>query len=193
MSRKSKIKTSVPADLRQALNAELVARGFSDYAALTDWLNEELEKRGLETRVSVMATNRYGQDFEADFNAEMAEANQMLHIARQAVAQGEDAEGVVREATIKVMQTRLLKLSTSLKKAEIAGDDVHKLSDTSTKITRALADLGRMDIASQKFKQEIRKQMALEAAEMAANTAKEAGVSQETIARIRRDVLGMAE
>ncbi|MDD2725191.1 MAG: DUF3486 family protein [Methylovulum sp.] len=155
MSRRSKIKTAVPADLRQALNAELVARGFSDYAALTEWLNEELEKRGLDTRVSVMATNRYGQDFEADFNAEMAEANQMLHIARQAVAQGEDAEGVVREATVRVMQTRLLKLSTGLKQAETAGDDVHKISDTTTKIVRALADLGRMDIASQKYKQQL--------------------------------------
>lgn len=193
MPRRSKIKSDVPADLRQALNAELVARGFSDYAALTEWLNDELDKRGLDVRVSVMSTNRYGQGFEAEFNAEMAEANQMLHIARHAIAQGEDTEGVVREATARVLQTRLLKLTTALKQAETSGDDVHKIAETTTKITRALADLGRMDIASQKYKTEIRKAMALEAANAATQTAKDAGVSEETIQRIRRDVLGMAE
>ena len=190
MPRKSKIKTEVPADLRQALNAELVARGFSDYLALTEWLNDELEQRGLDTRVSVMATNRYGQDFEAEFNQEMAEANQLLHIARQAVAQGEDTEGVVREATARVLQTRLLKLTTALKQAQDAGDDVHLIAETTAKITRALADLGRMDIAGQKYKAEIRKQEREAAAQVATEAAKAEGVSEQGLAKIRA-ALGM--
>lgn len=155
MAKRSKIKTAVPADLREALNAALVANGFSDYAALTEWLNDELAQRGLDVRVSMTSTHRYGQSYEEEFNAEMAEANQMLRIAQQAIAQGEDTEGVVREATARVLQTRLLKLTTALRQAEDAGDDVHKIAETTTKITRALADLGRMDIASQKYKQEL--------------------------------------
>jgi len=155
MARRAKMTTLVPAPLREQLQAELVACGFSNYAPLTDWLNGELAREGLEVRLSVMAVNRYGQDYQKQFEAEMAEANQMLHIARQAIAQGEDSAGVVREATARVLQTRLLKLTTALRQAEESGDDVHKIAETTTKITRALADLGRMDIASQKYKQEL--------------------------------------
>lgn len=193
MPRRSKIKTEVPASIREEFNAALVAGGFSDYEGLTDWLNNRLKAEGLDVTVSVMAANRYGNQFQKDFEADMAEANQAYHIAKMAMAGNEDAEGVVRDATIRTLQTRLLKLTTLLRQAEEAGDDPHQLAKTTSNIARAVSALGRTDILSQKYKTEIRKQMALEAAETMAKTAKDAGVSEETIKRIRMDVLGMAE
>ena len=196
MPRRSKIKTDVPQGLREEFNAELVANGFSNYEQLTDWLNERLKAGGSDLTVSVSSAHRYGSDFQKDFEADMAEANQTYHIAKLAVGTNEDVEGVVRDATIRALQTRLLRLTTSLRKLEQAGGkdaDPHKLAETTSKVARALADLSRTDIQSQKYKSEIRKEMALEAANTAAKTAKDAGVSEETILRIRRDVLGMAE
>lgn len=155
MARRSKIKTEVPAKIREEFEAQLVAGGFSDYLGLTDWLNERLKAEGLDVTVSVMATNRYGKSFQEEFDRDMAEANQTYHIAKIAMANNEDTEGVVRDATIRTLQTRLLRLSSALRQAEEAGDDPHKLAETTAKIAKALADLGRVDIASQKYKAEL--------------------------------------
>ncbi len=193
MPRRSKIKTEIPAAIREEFNAELVAGGFSDYIGLTNWLNDRLKAEGLDVKVSVMAANRYGSEFQKEFERDMAEANQTYHIAKMAMANNEDTEGVVRDATIRTLQTRLLRLSTSMRQLEEAGDDPHALAKTTANIARAVSALSRTDILSQKYKAEIRKEMALEAANMAAKTAKDAGVSEETIRRIRMDVLGMAE
>jgi len=193
MPRRAKIKSAIPATIRDEFNAELVAGGFSEYGRLTAWLNDRLKAEGLDITVSLSAAHRYGSDFQKEFEADMAEANQMYHVAKMAVANNEDTEGVVRDATIRVLQTRLLRLGSDLRKQQDAGGDPHKLAETTSRIARAVADLSRTDIMSQKYKAEIRKEMAREAANAAAKSAKDAGVSEETIARIRRDVLGMAE
>ncbi len=193
MARRSKIRTEVPAKIREEFEAQLVDGGFSDYQGLTDWLNSRLKEEGLDVTVSVMAANRYGKSFQEEFERDMAEANQTYHVAKLAMANHEDAEGVVRDATIRTLQTRLLRLTSSLRQLEEAGDDPHKLAETTAKISRAVADLSRTDILSQKYKAEIRKAAAMEAANTMAKSAKDAGVSEETIKRIRMDVLGMAE
>ena len=193
MSRRSKIKTQVPTKIREEFDAELVAGGFSDYLGLTDWLNERLKAEGIDMKVSVMAANRYGKAFQEDFERDMAEANQTYRIAKIAMANNEDSAGILRDATIRTLQTRLLRLSSSMRQLEEAGDDPHLLAKTTSNIARAVSDLTRTDILSQKYKAEIRKEMALEAANTMAKSAKDAGVSAETIKRIRLDVLGMAE
>ncbi len=193
MARRSVIKTEVPSDIQDEFNARLVAGGFADYVGLTAWLNERLTEAGLSVRVSKTSAFRYGAEFQEQFERDMAEQRQLYQIAKTSLADNQDPEGVVREATIRTMQTRLLRLSIALRDAEEAGDDPHLLAETSSKIAKAIADLGRTDILSQKYKAEIRKQTALEAANTAAKTAKDAGVSEETIKRIRLDVLGMAE
>ena len=65
------------------------------------------------------------------------------------------------------------------------------------KLIKALAEaiekLERASSENEKRSAQIRKEAALEAANTMAKTAKDAGVSEETIKRIRMDVLGMAE
>lgn len=191
MARRSAIKTEVPRDIQDEFNARLVAGGFSDYDGLTQWLNDRLIAAGLSLRISRSSAFRYGAEFQEQFERDMAEQRQLYQIAKTSLADNQDPEGVVREATIRTMQTRLLRLSIALRDAEEAGDDPHLLAETSSKIAKAIADLGRTDIASQRYKAEMQKKIT-EAAEKVTQTARSAGVSAETIAIIRRDVLGLA-
>jgi len=191
MAKRSRLATEVPKPLLDELNAKLVAGGFSDYEGLTGWINERLAAEGLEVRISRTALHRHGKEFQSEFEAEMAETRQLYNVAKISLADSEDPEGVVREATIRTLQTRLLKLAVALRQAEEAGDDVHLLAETSTKIARAVADLGRADIASQKWKDEVQAR-ANKAAEAAAKIASKGGLSDASVDEIRRKILGIA-
>lgn len=190
MARRSVIKTEVPGDIQDGFNARLVAGGFADYVGLTAWLNERLAEAGLSVRVSKTSAFRYGSEFQEQFERDMAEQRQLYQIAKTSLKDNQDPEGVVREATIRTMQTRLLRLSIALRDAEEAGDDPHLLAETSSKIAKAIADLGRTDILSQKYKAEIRKQIQA-AAKEAEPLAKKAGLSDTDWAAIRAKFLGV--
>jgi hypothetical protein len=190
MARRSRIKTEVPSAIQDEFNARLVAGGFADYEGLTDWLNERLAEEGLAVRISKTSAFRYGAEFQEQFERDMAEQRQLYQIAKTSLADNQDPEGVVREATIRTMQTRLLRLSIALRDAEEAGDDPHLLAETSSKIAKAIADLGRTDILSQKFKAEIRKQVRAEAAEELTQELKNDGISAELEASIKRILIG---
>jgi hypothetical protein len=155
MAKRSTIKTQVPREIQEEFNARLVAGGFADYEGLTDWLNDRLADDGLSVRISKTSAFRYGAEFQERFERDMAEQRQLYQIAKTSLADNQDPEGVVREATIRTMQTRLLRISIALRDAEEAGDDPHLLAETSSKIAKAIADLGRTDILSQKYKAEL--------------------------------------
>ncbi|RMF72238.1 MAG: DUF3486 family protein, partial [Alphaproteobacteria bacterium] len=63
MAPPSKI-SRLPQDLRDELNARIMANGFGGYDELEAWLNGELEKRGLAMTVSRSAIHREGQKLE---------------------------------------------------------------------------------------------------------------------------------
>jgi hypothetical protein len=194
MARRSRIKTEVPRTIQDEFNARLVAGGFSNYEGLTDWLNERLSEEGLSVRISKTSAFRYGAEFQEQFERDMAEQRQLYQIAKTSLADNQDPEGVVREATIRTMQTRLLRLSIALRDAEEAGDDPHLLAETSSKIAKAIADLGRTDILSQKFKAEILKEeraRQIAATNAAESVAKKAGLSDSDWAEIRAKFLGV--
>jgi hypothetical protein len=194
MARRSAVKTKVPEPIQAEFNARLVAGGFADYDGLTDWLNERLADDGLSIRISRSSAFRYGAEFQEQFERDMSEQRQMYQIAKTSLADNQDPEGVVREATIRTMQTRLLRLSIALRDAEEAGDDPHLLAETSSKIAKAIADLGRVDIQSQKYKREveslIRQQARAEAAEELTQELKNDGISAELEASIKRILIG---
>jgi hypothetical protein len=178
MAKRSTIKTQVPRPIQDEFNARLVAGGFADYEGLTEWLNERLAEEGLSVRISKTSAFRYGAEFQEQFERDMAEQRQLYQIAKTSLADNQDPEGVVREATIRTMQTRLLRISIALRDAEEAGDDPHLLAETSSKIAKAIADLGRMDIQAQKYKREVEAQIKREALEEAAERVSEAAKAQ---------------
>lgn len=190
MARRSAIKTTVPPALRDEFNARLVAGGFADYDGLTAWLNERLSDEGLSIKISRTSAYRYGAEFQEQFERDMAEQRQLYQIAKTALADNQDSEGIVREATICTMQARLLRIAMSLRDAEEAGDDPHLLAVTSSKISKAIGDLARTDILSQKYKDEIRRKVRAEAAEELTTELKSDGISAELEASIKRILIG---
>ena len=54
----------LPEALRQWLCEELKARGFADYDALTDALNDRLEAEGADLRIGRSAVHSFGQEFQ---------------------------------------------------------------------------------------------------------------------------------
>lgn len=190
MAKRSKIKTDIPRELLEEFNCKLVAGGFADYDGLTDWLNERLSETGKNLRISRSSAFRYGQEFQEQFDRDMAEQRQLYAIAKTALADNQDPEGIVREATIRTMQTRLLRLSIALREAEEGGEDPLYIAEVSSKISRAISDLGKTDILSQKYKAEIRKQIRAEAAAELTQELKNDGISEELEASIKRILIG---
>jgi hypothetical protein len=200
MAKRSAIKTEVPREIQDEFNARLVAGGFADYAGLTVWLNERLRDEGLSVRISKTSAFRYGAEFQEQFERDMAEQRQLYQIAKTSLADNQDPEGIVREATIRTLQTRLLRLSIALRDAEEAGDDPHLLAETSSKIAKAVADLGRTDILSQKYRRDVEAQIRKQAREEATagidrlETDVKTGkrkLDKDTLRAVREEVYGL--
>lgn len=183
MARRSALKTEVPKELLAEFNARLIEGGFSDYSGMTDWLNSRLSESGMELKIGRSAVYRHGREFQEQFEADMAESRQLYHVAKASLESNDDPEGIVREATIRTLQTRLLRLSVALREAEEAGDDPHLLAETTAKIAKAVADLSRADIASQKFKGEVRAKLDADL-----KAIQDAGGDADTLAAVQKRV-----
>ena len=186
MGRRSKVQ-GLPQDVLDELNARLVANGFSGYEDLAEWL----KSRGLD--ISKSALHRHGSALEAEFEEAMADARRTRALAKAAREAGEEHDDSTLAAASEIMQDNLLRVSLKLKNSE---DDPSDTAKTLSLVSRAFADIGRLDISRQKWQMEMEAKIRAEerekAAEAATSSAKAAGVSPETIAIIRRDVLGMA-
>lgn len=170
---------NLPDDLRQALNARLVADGFADYSGFAEWINGELESRGLEMSVSRSALHRHGQQFE-----EKLEAMRMATEQAQAIAAGaSDDEGAMNEALIRLVQTKMFE---ALMEVESKGD--------LGKIGVAIAHLSRASVTQKKWADQVRSK--LEAQKQAAAAKVEAitktrGLTPDVAALIRAEILGI--
>ena len=81
-------------------------------------------------------------------------------------------------------------MSIALREAEESGEDPLYMAEVSSKIARAISDLGKTDILSQKYKAEIRKQIRAEAAQELTEELKNDGISEELEASIKRILIG---
>lgn len=184
MARRSKV-GGLPPEVLDDLNAQLIERGFSGYEELSAWL------KGLGFDISKSALHRHGSALEAEFEEAMADARRTRALARAARESGNGDDGELLEAASGIMQDNLLRLSLKLKNS---GGEPEETAKTLSLISRAFADIGRFDISRQKWQVEnearIRAEERARAAETAAQVAKDAGVSPETITAMRR-ALGM--
>jgi hypothetical protein len=185
MARRSKI-AELPSEVIDDLNSKLIERGFSGYEDLVHWLKD------MGYDISKSSLHRHGSALENEFSEAMADARRTRALAR-AARESEDGDGgELLEAASGIMQDNLLRLSLKLKNSEGKPEDAAK---TLSLISRAFADIGRFDISRQKWQAEnearIRSEERQKAADAVAASAKQLGVSLETIEAIRRDVLGM--
>ena len=175
MPPKNKVYT-LPESIRAWLDETLAANGGQQFAAL----EEQLASKGF--KISDSSLQRYhAQD--------LAPRLQALKLATEsartvAAAMGEN-DGTMLEALTGLCQERLFTLLLEVDTNNIDGGILAKLA-------RAIGDLARASINVKKHVSEARAKALEEAAATIEKTAAQAGVSQETIQRIRRDVLRMA-
>jgi hypothetical protein len=180
MPRRSKI-TQLPPEIKEKLDRLLIERGFSGYDGMADEVNAELEACGLEITVSRSGLHRYGQEFENKIAAIKIATEQAKAITE---AVGDDADKVGQSLTALCQEKAYQVL---LRMGEIDPESVDF-----NKLTVAISKLNKTAVDQKKWAAESRKKPLEDAADAAEKTAKQEGVSQATIEKIRRDVLMMA-
>lgn len=169
MPPRSKVAT-LPAEVKAWLDKALAENNFSDYEALAD----ELSGRGFA--ISKSALHRYGQNFEERLSALKIASEQ----ARAVVAAAPDEEGAVNEALMRLVQEHLFKLLMT------EGGQIDL-----PKVAKAVAELGRASVVQKKWQAEVRTK-AEAAASQVEKIAKKGGLDADTVAEIRREILGVA-
>ena len=169
MPPRSKVAT-LPAEVKAWLDQALAENNFSDYEALA----QELTERGYA--ISKSALHRYGQNFEERLSALKMASEQ----ARAVVAAAPDEEGAVNEALMRLVQEHLFKLLMT------EGGQIDL-----PKVAKAVAELGKASIAQKKWQAEVRAKAEAAATEVE-KIAKKGGLDAETVAEIRREILGVA-
>lgn len=180
MPPRSKI-LSMPRELQEELNARLVAGGFKDYEALAQWLNIELQARGLALTVSHMAVPRHGEKF-----AERLERLRLATDQAKALADGAgDDEGAMSDALVRLVQERLFTLLMEMgdidpKKVNISG------------LLKGIAQITKASISQKQWMVEIQGKIKA-AAERATGVATRGGLSADAVDAIKREILGISQ
>ncbi|NAW33231.1 DUF3486 family protein [Halomonas alimentaria] len=173
----------LPPEIREALNERLVSTGFQGYEELAAWLEEQGHK------ISKSSVHRYGQDLREEFEEAMGDVRKTTELARAMAAQDDDESGHLIDATARMVQDQLLRITIAMRKAE---EDPAKAAKQLGSVTRALAEIGRVSLGQKKWARELRLEVAKEAAEAAEGAMANQGMSREAIDSIKRDILGIA-
>lgn len=172
---------SLPPELKEWLDAELVRRGFGDYVQLA----ADLKARGAD--VSKSALQRYGSPFERA----MARVKMATEQATALVDAAPDDEDKLSAAVIRITQEKILNLLMDL---DIDPEDVDV-----NKLFKNAAEIGKASATNKKFGQEARAAAKEEArrellAEQEANlqdVAKAQGMDADQVDFWRRKFLGI--
>lgn len=194
--RKSSIET-LPEDILSQLQALLLDPRVTQLQ-VTHRINDLLEKQGSEDRVSKSAVNRYAISFE-ELTAESLETERLASMMLKELKI--DNQSTIGQATAEMLRVMLFRILPVLKSAMVNEElDLKELQAVTGMINTLATSHEKMERSAtenEKRKRDIEKAATLKAnekaAETMAKTAKLAGVSEETINRIRIDVLGMSD
>lgn len=175
MGRPSKIK-ALPESLIDELNQRLINSGFTGYEGLSAWLKAE----GYD--ISKSAVIRHGSSLEAEFEEAMADARRTRALAKAARQAGDDNDNSLLAAATEIMQDNLLRVSLKLKNSD--DDNPGNEAKTLSLVARAFSQVGRLDIARQKWQTELATRMAADAAAAAMAGAAAEGLTPEQAARV---------
>lgn len=137
MAPRSKVH-SLPPELKEWLDAELVRRGFGDYVQLA----ADLKARGAD--VSKSALQRYGSPFEQ----RMAQLKMASEQARALVDAAPDEEDKLGSAVVRMTQEKIFNLLMEL---DIKAEDVDV-----NKLFKNAAEIGKASVAHKRFGMEAR-------------------------------------
>lgn len=169
MPPKSKV-LALPPEVKAWLDQALIENNFSQY----ELLSSALAERGHS--ISKSALHEYGQNFEGRLAALRTASEQ----AKAMVAAAPDDEGAVNEALMRLVQEQIFNsLMAQDGKVDLA------------KMAKAVAELGRASVVQKKWQAEYREKAEAAAAKVE-KIAKKGGLNAETVAEIRREILGVA-
>ena len=137
MAPRSKVH-SLPPELKEWLDAELVKRGFGDYVQLA----ADLKARGAD--VSKSSLQRYGSPFEQ----RMAQLKMASEQARALVDAAPDDEDKLGSAVVRMTQEKIFNLLMEL---DIKSEDVDV-----NKLFKNAAEIGKASVAHKRFGMEAR-------------------------------------
>lgn len=176
---------TLPDAVKDELNRKLLESGFGDLVALSAWLSEQ------GYQISKSSVGIYSKELKDSMEKSLSRARERMAIAKALKGASDEDKSALMEANEMVAMDQIMDMFEYLGGLS-GGDRMAALP----KLVRAIADLNRSAVGSAKWKREfegeIRKQANEAAAKQAVSAAKSAGVSEATIERIRREVLGMA-
>lgn len=171
---------SLPQELRAELDRRLIDNGFGDYRGLERWLTEQ------GYQIGKSALHSYGEGLEADFERTMAEVQKTQRLAQAYAEANPDERNAMTGATVRIAQESLLRITMALRQAE---DDPAAVAKLMPNVTRALADLGRLDISREKWDAEQRREALTQAADRVDAAAQARGLSADDARFWRETVL----
>ncbi|QOX79805.1 DUF3486 family protein [Trichlorobacter lovleyi] len=153
-------------------------------------INEILAAEGHEERVTKSSVNRYAVKMKEIGD----KLRQSREVAQMYIAQvGAAPQGQTGLLINEMLRSMAFELSLKMQEADV--EDPEAMSATIGQLKNLALTMQRLEQSATinvKREAEIRKQAVEQAADKAADVAQAAGVSAETIQRIRRDVLMMA-
>lgn len=179
MAPRSKVHT-LPPELKEWLDNELIARGFGDYVQLA----ADLKARGAD--ISKSALHRYGSPFEQ----RMAQLKMASEQARALVDAAPDEEDKLGAAVVRMTQEKIFNLLMEL---EVDPDKVDV-----NKLFKNAAEIGKASVTHKRFSMEARAAIEADARRKLLDEQKakleemghQAGVTPETKQAIR-EALGI--
>lgn len=180
MARKTSIDT-LPKAVRDWLNSALSESGFSGYQALETLMREK------GYAISKSAIHRYGQKIERRMAAIKA-STEAAKLLTEAAGDEGDARS---EAVIALVQTEMFESILAIQESEDEDVSPADRLGLMSAAAKNIATLARASIHQKEFKTKVMAR-AQEVAEKVARLASKGGLSADSIAEIRKSVLGIA-
>ncbi len=185
MARQSAIDALLPED-KEWLNRQFLDKGFCGYEEIAALLAE----RGYS--VGKSSIHRYGQKLERKLAAVQASTHAAMLIAEAAPDDADQRSNAV----LSLIQTEIFNALVDFQEAtDTDSEDVMSPADRLTLLAKAgkgIADLSKASVNQKKWQIEIREK-AETAAKAVDKIVKKGGLSAETAAEIRKQILGIAE
>ena len=171
----------LPLATRDWLNRALIARGFGGYSELAQALSD----MGYE--ISRSAVHRHGQALERKLSAIKA-STEAARLIAEAAPDDEDARSA---AVISMVQTEMFDVLLALQDAEDADTDAAERVKLLARAAKSIAELSRASVNQKKWAADVQAR-AQAAAESVEKIAAKGGLSEQAVAAIRREILGIA-
>lgn len=170
----------LPPAIRDELNARLVAAGFGDSVALSEWLAE----KGYSIGKSAIGEHSLALRRMMEKSMERARVRVECAKALNGLSDGDKA--ALLEANEMIALDQLMDIWD-----EVEDMEPEQRAELLPKLIRASAELGRSAVGTAKWRKDFEAKIKAEAAESVEKIAKHGGMSRETVDAIKAEILGI--